>query len=119
MEIIEVKVRMGRTISNPFREFSNLRMDVEHSVRVEKLVDPPSDELVQILQATAIRDLDRAEAMLIQAERGASGRPLCTTCGHTQGEHVYTVQDDMERCDVRGCRCADFQLAEKGKGGPR
>ena len=70
MEIIEVKVRMGRTISNPFRQFSNLRMDIEHSVRVEKLVDPPSDDLVQILQATAIRDLDRAEAMTSARKSG-------------------------------------------------
>jgi hypothetical protein len=86
MKITTVTVRLGKTVPNPLREFSNLRADVELTATPGK--GSRSDETYAALRAKVEALLDRtlaamrAEEEALYLEHVKGWHPLCT-CGHS------------------------------------
>lgn len=125
--ISEIKVRMGRTISNPYRSYSNLRFDVELTERIGiELSEAGRLKAQRWLLDDAMTALNEQEVALIKEEFLRHiheepigwGRPNCATCGHRRDAHGGEgTPFDAGHCLIQGCPCTTCTaLVEKPLG---
>jgi hypothetical protein len=121
MEITELKIGIGRTVPNPLREFSNLRVDVELTVRTTRPweSDPTAaSRPSEALHAIAMKELEDLERALIAREAIALDERMAgdafvyrCRCGHVEPLH----RRPGDACFMLGCTCEGFEDARRAQ----